>query len=459
MFAFAAAIFLGSSNAQEHAAWVRLLSGDAGPYAAYCAVDAEGSVYAVGPVAGDLAVDGTIVIPKRSEGAANSQPFILKHDLNGRLIWAKTFSSSSHVGLTAVAVDSDDELITTGFGAEPGHIVITKRNTTDGAIVWHREWPFRSAGFGGHDGGRSIAFGKDGELFAAGTFVGQVLYESSEGATALRSRGDRDAFVVKVSADGSLRWVRGFGGTGFDYANAVNVDSAGKVVIVGDFAGSFPASKGNDVPPAGEGGIFVKKYDPEGESIWSRTIQGRTVVSMDSTMGARGEVYVVGRYMGTQDFDPGAETSELVCAGEWDGFLLKLDVDGTFEWVRPIATGPGFASLRTVATDEAGRVYAGGQYFGQATFSSPGDAYSVRSINAAEAFIAAFESNGDLVALRALAGTQNAEVLDIEVREERIYATGWIRGETQFGSDDAAMKRSTGDERRAFILSLPSTLN
>jgi hypothetical protein len=55
---------------------------------------------------------------------------------------------------------------------------------------------------------------------------------------------------------------------------------------------------------------------------------------MDVAVDAASNVYVVGTFDSTADFDPGPSTATLTARGRSDGFLAKFDATGNFLWAR-----------------------------------------------------------------------------------------------------------------------------
>jgi hypothetical protein len=79
--------------------------------------------------------------------------------------------------------------------------------------------------------------------------------------------------------------------------------------------------------------MFAAKYASDSTFVWVRQIPGDdfwTVRNMN--VDAAGCVYVVGQYAGTLDLDPGDGTFPVTSALVADMFITLLDTDGLFVW-------------------------------------------------------------------------------------------------------------------------------
>ena len=131
--------------------------------------------------------------------------------------------------------------------------------------------------------------------------------------------GSTDVFVRKYDAEGNEVWTRQFGSSNLDIARGISLDSTG-VYVAGQTRGALPGQTG-----AGGDDAFVRKYDADGNEVWTlqfgsseNDIAG--AISVDST-----GVYVVG-YMNLH-FKP-------VPAGDQVAFVRKYDTHGNEVWRR-----------------------------------------------------------------------------------------------------------------------------
>jgi hypothetical protein len=116
-----------------------------------------------------------------------------------------------------------------------------------------------------------------------------------------------------------IEFIRQFGTSESDKARGVSADSSG-VYVAGVTSGTFPGENSE-----GDADIFVRRYNSDGDEIWTRqfgsseldfvgNVQGGGGISVDSS-----GVYVVGRTSSTLP----DQTSE----GAIDAFLAKLAID------------------------------------------------------------------------------------------------------------------------------------
>ncbi|WNJ18316.1 T9SS type A sorting domain-containing protein [Pontibacter sp. G13] len=114
--------------------------------------------------------------------------------------------------------------------------------------------------------------------------------------------------------------------------------------------------------------IVVSKFDQLGSLAWVKTFNA-TVNQRITSMAtdASGNVYVVGYFTGTMDFDPGPSTYNITTASGFptpttNGFLLKLDPQGNFLWAGNMTTFPtqwdgAYSDIVDVKLDSQGNIY------------------------------------------------------------------------------------------------------
>ncbi len=175
-----------------------------------------------------------------------------------------------------------------------------------------------------------------------------------------------------TSQDLSLSWVNTYNGghsQGVADENILDLitDANGNLIIVGFYTDTMDLDPGIDTltyisyNEARE--LFIMKMDSLGSLIWVKTVVGNsaeTVYSLD--LDSSGNIYMAGYYWGTVDFDPGSGVESKIAAGNsGDSFILKLDENGMFVWVK-VNGSLGNDGCTDLFIDNNEYIYALGSY-------------------------------------------------------------------------------------------------
>ena len=244
------------------------------------------------------------------------------------------------------------------------------------------------AGTGG-DTINGIALDPSGNIFVTGT-TSSADFPVTTGAFQQTCGGSiakcvapylTNAFVSKLSADGSTLIYSTFLGGGFNFgsqANAIFVDSAGNAYVDGSTTSSdFPVTPGafQTQCKTVSGGTacasaFVTKLNASGSALVYSTYLGGSPVAtggqaMAITVDARGNAYVAGNTSAT-DFPttPGAFESTITpvtALGYTHGFFTELNSSGSNLVYSTYLGGTANESANGIALDAAGNIYVAGE--------------------------------------------------------------------------------------------------
>jgi uncharacterized protein (TIGR03437 family) len=221
------------------------------------------------------------------------------------------------------------------------------------------EWT-RQFGTTGTDNGFAVATAPNA-LYVAGGAVNGAF----PGSTAA---GRNDAFVARLALDGTVVWARQFGTSEGDEAVGVAADASG-VYVVGYTGGGLQGAN------AGGSDAFIRKYDPDGNVLWTRQFGGSggaddraTAAAVDST-----GLYVGGSVAGAL---PGQAGSGV----NLDAFVRKYDFAGNETWTRQFGT-IDLERTYGVALHASG-VYVTGETGGALATQVGGLDYFVRKLDA-----------------------------------------------------------------------------
>ncbi len=354
--------------------------GDEGPSGVI--IDETGSIYVAGAFQRQVDFDPGpgkdlhIALDDPCDCRANS--FLTKLTSEGDYLWTISFRPvEGSAAAYAFARDVAGNLILAGYlgglvDFDPGpavdahlggsDIFVTKLHD-DGTYVWTRTF-----GGGGYDYGSDVGVDREGNIYVTGIFRGTADFDpgpDEDYHRALLRPIFEDTFVTKLLPDGSYGWTITYPVFSNDQ---IAVSPEGDIVLTGSFnqAVDFDPTPAVDmrtpVPPppgTGTGGdIFVTKIRADQSYAWTYAVGSPSLEKGEAALiMPDGGVLVLGTFREPLDFDPGPDKALASCRlyGSCE-FLLRLNGDGSFAWVR---TTPEASSLpsRAIVLDAEGSVY------------------------------------------------------------------------------------------------------
>ncbi|HLP54771.1 MAG TPA: LamG-like jellyroll fold domain-containing protein [Fluviicola sp.] len=119
---------------------------------------------------------------------------------------------------------------------------------------------------------------------------------------------------------------------------------------------------------------------------------------------AFGNVYTVGTFLGTVDFNPGAAVNNLTAMGGNDAFIQKLDANGNFVFAYNIS-GTGTEIARSIAVAPNGLIYVGGSFSGSPDFNNGVGNTIVTSNGLSDGFVMCLNPDGTFSSVAPFGGT------------------------------------------------------
>ena len=172
--------------------------------------------------------------------------------------------------------------------------------------------------------------------------------------------GTHEIFLTKLNAGGTKVWTKQWGTGAF--SNAVAIDSAGDVYVVGHTSGDLDGNTnaGGDCGVYACNDIFLTKWNADGTKAWTKQ-WGTTKDEQGNSVATdtAGNIYVTGYTNGGLD---GNVHMSGTCGGETpcsEIFLTKWNVDGTKAWTKQWGTEL-YAVGKSVAVDSDGDIYVAG---------------------------------------------------------------------------------------------------
>ena len=378
-------------------------------------IDNDGNLYVVGSTSGNLLGNTNL---------GGSDVFITKYDKLGNQIWTKQIGTTADDSGYGITIDKNGNLYIYGqtAGSLPGQTnkgqgdIFLGKYDTLGNQIWLRQFgspQFNGAGnenapingistddngniyltagtFGGdaslfkYDAlgnqifakllgasnakGNGIITNSDGTFYATGNAVGNLAGNINQGLA--------DAYIAKYDALGNQLWAKLLGTSASDFSNGISKDNNGNLYIVGQTSGSL---QGN----TNQGGqdSYIAKYDALGNQVWAKqfgtsTDDVATAIKIDSN----NNIYVIGYTNGSL----AGNTSQ----GGQDVYIAKYDTLGNQIWLRQFGTSSSEAA-NGLSISSDGTIYVTG--------STSGSLSDNTNLGSSDAFIAAFDSDGNLL--------------------------------------------------------------
>lgn len=387
--------------------------------------------------------------------------------------WAKKMGSTTNDYAYSVAVDSVGNVYTTGFfqgtvDFDPGagtynltsaglsDMFVTKLDSM-GNFVWAKR-----VGGAASDYGFALTLDKQANVFIAGYFKGQADFDpSTAGTFNLTPVGSFDVFITKLDAAGNFVWAKQFGGASDELCYTIHVDAMGNIFTCGYFnsATDFdPSVNTNNLTPSGSFDIFISKLNANGDYVWAKQFGGSNYdIGRYITTDLNGNIYVSGYFNGTCDFDPSANTANLISAGLDDIFIAKLDSTGNYLWAKQFG-GTSSDFMSSLVVDELGNTYTTGYFNTTAVFDST--TTTLVSNGQDDIFICKMDAAGNLVWVKQIGGASFDEAKSICMdSQHNLYITGSFNQTTDFDPNNGISTLTSAGGDDVFVCKLDTAGN
>ena len=240
---------------------------------------------------------------------------------------------------------------------------------------------------------------------------GVYVAGSTEGALPGQSHlGGSDAFIRKYDIDGNELWTRQFGTNTNEEISDITGDATG-LYVAGYVEGAIPGQTHE-----GKRDAFVRKYDTNGNVLWTHQFGSDTDDEVRSIYAANSGIYLTGIVQG-------------------EAFLYFYDIEGNQLWARNFGSA-GAIIPNAVYADLSG-VYLAGSIKG----ALPGQTNSGKL----DAFILKYSIGGNELWTNQFGTDKDDEINGISVYQTEIYLAGSTQGklpgQIHSGNRDAFIRK------------------
>ncbi len=302
-------------------------------------------------VGGSKSTDGNLAL---SGNRGNYDAWVMNTDSFGEVQWSKTYGGSGLDILNSVIQTKDE-----------GYILAGKTNSQDVDLEGLNSKGDFDAWIMKVDKNGSIEWSR----IYGGTrsdLILNIVETQDEGFLALGTtmsndhdlsnsgnNGLTDAWVIKFNSDGYIEWSKTYGGSSNDYLQSIVTTVDGGYI----FAGGSSSSDGDLMNSGNKGGkdIWVLKVNKFGIIEWSKTYGGSDVESANDIKQTVNYGFIVVGYSSSNDGD----LSNVGIYGSSDIWVLKLNSFGNLEWSETYGGSSHESALKVINSNDYGYIVAG----------------------------------------------------------------------------------------------------
>lgn len=314
-------------------------------------------------------------------GQNSSRNMIInKYNTLGELQWAKIVESDGFmIKGNAIDIDTSDNIYISGtyygtvdfdpnigldyFTSNGASDVFLTKLSNEGEYEWTKV-------FGGseYDSGVSIKIDDEESIIVAGHYRGGVNF-NTDGGLNLLDANSQNIFISKFENSGNYLWTKVIEGTsGDDDLRALTIDYNNNIILTGAFYGQMDFDPGLDenlIAPIGGGDAFFLNLDSDGNLNWIKSFGGDSYnngLSLISDL--ENNIYVIGTFSGTTDFDFSLAQDNKTSLGDWDIFILKINSDSTYGGSITYGSSNGEGDIgSSICIDTIGNIYTTGRFY------------------------------------------------------------------------------------------------
>lgn len=364
-----------------------------------------------------------------STSKGGQDAWVIKTDNAGGITWQKNYGGSGTDYLTDIQKTSDGGYIFVGATTSSANGDVTGASkggndfwivklTATGAISWQKNYGGSSAEYG-----YSIQQTSDG-----GYIVGGVTSSTASGDMTGASKGNADAWILKLTSTGAITWQKNYGGSATERVYAVKQTADGGYI----FCGLTSSSANGDVTGVSKGATdaWVVKLTSTGAISWQKNLGGIGNESPYDIIQTSEGGYVLSGVTSSSATGDVTGTSN----GGDDAWIVKLTSTGAISWEKNLGGNAGeYAYTIQQNTD--------GNYLvsGLSSSSVSGDFAGI-SKGASDVWIFKLNATGTLVWEKNYGGAGADEAKSIQETSDGNYMVAGTTASSESGDVSAANK-------------------
>ncbi|HKW15787.1 MAG TPA: FlgD immunoglobulin-like domain containing protein, partial [Candidatus Krumholzibacteria bacterium] len=199
------------------------------------------------------------------------------------------------------------------------------------------------------------------------------------------SSGDADIFVAKYTPSGQHIWSKHYGDVGGDYGQDVAIGASGELYVIGTFHGTVNFGTSSVTSFGGED-VFVARLLANGDQNWAKHFGGTTDDEGMAIAIHGSGIAFTGGFTGTAAFGG----ASVVSTGVFDAFVARFTSSGVYSWDTHYGSSGINDAGDAIAIDASDNVIVAGHFGGTVNFGGS----SLVSAGSFDMFLAKYNSAG-----------------------------------------------------------------
>ncbi len=281
--------------------------------------------------------------------------------------WQKSLGGSQHDEVYSVQETSDGGYIAAGFTYSTNGDIIGNHGGTDMLVVKYNN--IGTVEWKRTYGGTGIEWAYAIEVTSDGGYIAAGYAELNNGDVS-GNHGGKDAWVVKLNSTGAIHWQKCLGGSGWDEAWAIKVTTDGGYIV----AGRSNSTNGDVTGNHGGLDYWVVKLNSSGIIEWQKCLGGTGEDDAYAVRQTSDGGYIV---TGETASNNGDVTGNH---GDFDYWVVKLSTTGNLEWQKCLGGGGGDRANDILQADDGGYVVVGEASSNNGDITHPRGGYDIWAV-------------------------------------------------------------------------------
>ncbi len=196
-------------------------------------------------------------------------------------------------------------------------------------------------------------------------------------------------------------------------------------------------------------------YSQVPDFYWAKRLGGFSAVGHSLALDPMGNVYTVGHFKGSGDFDPGTGSMNFTSAGSDDGYISKLDRHGNFVWAKQVG-GSDWDQAVAITVDGANNLYVTGYFEGTVSFGST----TLIASSPRDIFVCKLDDLGNFLWAKSMPGDDTGVPYSVATdSQNNVIITGGFKGTVDFNPNAGNFNLTSFGNEDVFVVKLDPTGN